>query len=140
MTFAQARVALERIRSVLQYRLGQAPPPASGEHGDVGDVVTDHAERTLVFASRDQAIARLRSVDEALDRLHAGVWGLCITCQERIAEPRLRAHPEAARCIECQQAHEEQLASAGPESYRVTDPLEREPRRRPRRPEDEDTC
>jgi DnaK suppressor protein len=44
----------------------------------------------------------LRRVEEALDRLDAGDYGICLACDEPIAEKRLRALPWARYCVICQ--------------------------------------
>jgi DnaK suppressor protein len=45
---------------------------------------------------------QLRLVEEALDRLDAGDYGVCLACDEPIAEKRLRALPWARYCVSCQ--------------------------------------
>src|ERR1039457_5608350 len=46
---------------------------------------------------------QLRLVEEALDRLDAGDYGICRACDERFAEKRLRALPWARYCVTCQE-------------------------------------
>jgi len=46
---------------------------------------------------------QLRLVEEALDRLDAGDYGICPACDEPIAEKRLRALPWARYCVTCQE-------------------------------------
>jgi DnaK suppressor protein len=46
--------------------------------------------------------AQLRLVDEALDRLNAGDYGVCLACEEPIAPKRLRAVSWARYCVNCQ--------------------------------------
>lgn len=50
----------------------------------------------------------LRLVNEALDRLDSGDYGICLACEEPIPPKRLSALPWARYCIPCQQslAHE----------------------------------
>jgi DnaK suppressor protein len=45
---------------------------------------------------------QLRLVEEALDRLDAGDYGICLACDEPIAEKRLQALPWARYCVACQ--------------------------------------
>ncbi len=45
---------------------------------------------------------QLRLVEEALDRLDAGDYGICLSCDEPIAEKRLLALPWARYCVTCQ--------------------------------------
>jgi DnaK suppressor protein len=46
---------------------------------------------------------QLRLVNEALDRLEAGDYGVCLSCDQPIAEKRLRALPWARYCVVCQE-------------------------------------
>jgi len=46
---------------------------------------------------------QLRLVDEALDRLDSGDYGICLACEEPIPPKRLRALPWARYCVPCQE-------------------------------------
>lgn len=45
---------------------------------------------------------KLRMVEEALDRLESGEYGICLSCDEAIAPRRLKAIPWAKYCVHCQ--------------------------------------
>jgi DnaK suppressor protein len=47
--------------------------------------------------------AQLRLIDEALDRLDSGDYGICLLCDENIPGKRLAALPWAKYCIPCQE-------------------------------------
>jgi len=59
---------------------------------------------------------KLRMVEEALDRLAAGDYGVCLSCERRIPAKRLRAVPWARYCVECQ----ERLAARREQSRRLS--------------------
>ena len=46
---------------------------------------------------------QLRLVDEAIDRLDSGDYGICLSCEEPIPAKRLRALPWARYCVPCQE-------------------------------------
>ena len=46
---------------------------------------------------------QLRLVDEALDRLSSGDYGVCLSCEEPIPAKRLKALPWARYCVPCQE-------------------------------------
>jgi DnaK suppressor protein len=46
---------------------------------------------------------QLRLIDEALDRLNSGDYGICLSCEQPIPEKRLRALPWARFCVACQE-------------------------------------
>jgi RNA polymerase-binding transcription factor DksA len=60
-------------------------------------------ERELRAGRLSRLLDRAAALDEALHRLHAGVYGICIACNEAISRPRLRAVPEALLCTRCQE-------------------------------------
>jgi len=45
---------------------------------------------------------QLRLVDEALDRLDSGDYGICLACEQPIPAKRLRALSWARYCVKCQ--------------------------------------
>jgi len=45
---------------------------------------------------------QLRLVEQALDRMDDGEYGICLACEEPIAAKRLRAVPWARYCVGCQ--------------------------------------
>ena len=49
---------------------------------------------------------RLRQVQDSLNRLQSGEFGMCASCNEEISYKRLEAVPTAIYCLECQQARE----------------------------------
>jgi DnaK suppressor protein len=46
---------------------------------------------------------QLRMIEEALDRIGAGDYGVCLGCEEPIPAKRLQAVPWAKYCVHCQQ-------------------------------------
>jgi DnaK suppressor protein len=47
---------------------------------------------------------QLRLVEEALDRLQSGDYGVCLACEKLIPSKRLHAVPWARYCVPCQEA------------------------------------
>ena len=61
----------------------------------------------LELALDEHETAELRRIDAALQRAALGTYGRCIACGTTIPEARLRATPDAERCIDCQSALED---------------------------------
>jgi DnaK suppressor protein len=61
---------------------------------------------------------QLRMIEEALDRIEAGDYGVCLGCEEPIPAKRLQAVPWAKYCVTCQQEmsnpHDDSSSSAKP--------------------------
>lgn len=64
-------------------------------------------EFSLELLQRDEAT--LAEIDEALDRVEAGTFGLCEGCEEIIPKVRLNAVPHARFCVDCQRKTERRL-------------------------------
>ena len=48
-------------------------------------------------------------IDDAIERLANGEYGICMDCGEPISEARLMARPYALFCIKCKSRHEEMM-------------------------------
>ena len=46
---------------------------------------------------------QLRQIQEALDRLQLGDYGICLSCDQAIPTKRLQALPWAKYCVRCQE-------------------------------------
>ena len=53
--------------------------------------------------------ARLRQLDDALDRIMSGSYGECSSCGRWIEDNRLAADPSVSLCIDCQQRAEHRV-------------------------------
>jgi len=47
---------------------------------------------------------QLRLIEEALDRVQSGDFGVCLSCEQPIPAKRLHAVPWARYCVACQEA------------------------------------
>jgi DnaK suppressor protein len=47
---------------------------------------------------------QLKMIEEALDRIEAGDYGTCLSCEEPIPPKRLEALPWAKHCVTCQES------------------------------------
>jgi DnaK suppressor protein len=64
-------------------------------------------ERELEFALGERETAELAAIAAALGRIEAGSYGQCTDCGVSVPAARLRASPEAPRCIPCQEKAEQ---------------------------------
>ncbi|MCR5622333.1 MAG: TraR/DksA family transcriptional regulator [Treponema sp.] len=74
----------------------------SVETGDEADRASDRIDETLLNALSEASSRRLTMIDNALDRIKNGQYGICKGCGREIAMGRLEAIPYAALCIDCQ--------------------------------------
>ena len=104
-----ARLHAERVRAVdLLTSLSRdfdeivaasAGSNADDEHDPEGSTIA--FERSQVSTMVEQTRARLADVDDALERVEQGTYGLCERCGRPIPEGRLEARPVARTCVAC---------------------------------------
>ena len=57
--------------------------------------------REMARAHAGRRRAELARIGEALERLEAGDYGLCVSCGEDIGPKRLEGDPAVATCVRC---------------------------------------
>jgi RNA polymerase-binding transcription factor DksA len=111
---AELRAALEQQR---QFRLDQlselakvaaSSPPAANDdvHDQVNEILRAGAARALV------------EVDDALERMWAGRYGICERCTTPIELERLEILPMSRYCMRCQHGLETRAGSGEPDMRR----------------------
>lgn len=68
---------------------------------DIGDVSANTYNRQILLSLNDGQRTILADIDEALDRIKNGEYGICIECEEEIGIKRLEVRPQAKYCIDC---------------------------------------
>lgn len=82
----------------------------ASEVTDRKEDATDEAAVEVADAEIERDVNELKAVQAARLRLGAGLYGVCIDCEEPIALQRLMAQPSALRCMRCQTGYEEKHA------------------------------
>lgn len=91
--------------------LRETLPVELGEVRDVEEQSVDDFVQEVDFALMQMKSETLRKIDEAIQRLEQGRYGICVECGIEIAPARLKAVPFAAACRSCQEAKESQDAA-----------------------------
>lgn len=71
--------------------------------GDILDSVTEERTRELDMILTDREKKKLSQIDDAIDRIEDGSYGLCDECAVKIPKGRLKVVPFAKYCVECQE-------------------------------------
>jgi DnaK suppressor protein len=100
--------ALLKKRAELVQSAGVKPLQSSMEHnngrqGDMADQATGNNEVHIHLRLKQTDAKILQAIDEALQRIDKGAFGLCRDCGEPIAEARLNAIPWTRSCITCKE-------------------------------------
>ena len=73
---------------------------------DEGDLAIISHARELFYNLQEGDLARLRSIEEAMEAIDRGQYGECIRCDDDINEKRLEVVPWATMCVRCQEEAE----------------------------------
>ena len=102
---AVRKALLAMKEKLLAEGLGKSLPEDLARPFDIGDE-GDHAdsERThevsILLSARDKE--KLGAIEEALETIGEGTYGLCEDCGDEIGSGRLKAMPLAKLCVACQ--------------------------------------
>jgi RNA polymerase-binding protein DksA len=72
-----------------------------------GDRAMDSRNKNRETLLKNHVEHQLEDINQALDRLESGTYGICTSCGENIQAERLNIMPSAAFCIECQRNHDQ---------------------------------
>ncbi len=68
---------------------------------DIGDEAANIYNKQILLSLNESERMRLQEVDEALDRIANGTYGICEECGEPISLKRLEVRPVAKYCVAC---------------------------------------
>jgi DnaK suppressor protein len=80
---------------------------------DTYDLASEERDREINFILSDRERSKARNIDDALERMEEGTYGVCDACGLEIAEERLTAMPFTRLCRDCQQEQEREARSQG---------------------------
>jgi DnaK suppressor protein len=102
---AQKTALLDEAEEALNALPGQTVFP------DLGDQATAETERSFMLRLRGRERRLLKKIENAIERIEQGIFGICEKCGNEIDIRRIEARPVTTLCIECkiQQEEEEKL-------------------------------
>jgi DnaK suppressor protein len=104
-----------RLRQVGRVVVIDELPGALGDNSSEADELDGSqttSNREIGWTTRELLVERVKRLTDALARLRAGTYGVCIECEEAIAPARLNVMPEVETCVGCQ-SNLEQLGRVG---------------------------
>jgi len=81
----------------------QASMENNTRQGDMADQASGNNEVHIQLKLKQTDAKILQAIEEALERIQKGTYGVCRDCGESIAEPRLNAIPWTRVCIVCKE-------------------------------------
>jgi RNA polymerase-binding transcription factor DksA len=110
-TMAESAVSLRDVRERTARRVAELLDVfdaivASSDSANLDDEhdpegATIGFERAQLSSMVERARAQLAEINEALERLRRGSYGVCEECRRQIPGERLSAQPAARTCVEC---------------------------------------
>lgn len=112
---------LREFKELLEYRKrllrgevsrleGEALKEGSGDLSTMplhmADLGTDTFEQDMNLGLMQNENDELQAIEDALERIKEGVYGLCELCRKPMPKLRLRAIPYASLCIPCKRKEE----------------------------------
>jgi len=109
---------LEEFRQLLQSQIDSLLREADKTVSEMTDEKTNfpdptdraslESDRNFELRIRDRERKLIGKIQEALERIDDGEFGICESCGEEIGEARLRARPVTTLCIDCKTEQERQ--------------------------------
>ena len=97
----------EQMRVCVDEALDCTNSEKRGVNTHMADSDTSRHEMRLQMLTEDGNVISL--IDDAIERLANGEYGICMDCGEKISEARLMARPYAIFCIDCKSRHDEMM-------------------------------
>jgi DnaK suppressor protein len=72
----------------------------------MGDMASNAYTKEFLLSLSDNERSLLKNIQEALERIEEGSYGVCQECEEPINTKRLEAIPWALLCVPCQEKQE----------------------------------
>ena len=98
----------ERVRNAIEYLHEETPGALEDETEEIIGSVDNHPaetatatlDREVDYTLEENSEQVLAQIDEALQRIEQGTYGICRRCGQPISEERLEAVPWATLCID----------------------------------------
>jgi DnaK suppressor protein len=106
---------LEMRRQVLREiseDLKQGRDTGKEEGMDTYDLASEERDREISFILTDRERDKLQAIQEALERVDDGTYGICEGCEAEISPGRLAALPFTRMCVNCQAEYEKEAKAS----------------------------
>jgi DnaK suppressor protein len=113
--FPDIRRDLERQRAAILNEVGEVLTHRGdlATFPDVSDQASAEVDQNFSMRIRDRERKLLKKINEALDQMNAGTYGICERCSGDIPYKRLKARPVTTLCIECKTLQEQEEEARG---------------------------
>jgi len=98
----------EQLKTLIQEAQKTVTGMTDGKENfpDPTDRATLESDRNFMLRIRGRERKLILKIEEALERIESGGFGICESCGDEIGEERLKARPVTTLCIECKKKEE----------------------------------
>jgi DnaK suppressor protein len=82
--------------------------PGQTTFPDLGDQASAEVDTTFMLRLKGREQKLLKKIEEAIEKIESGVFGVCEVCGQEIDIKRLEARPVTSMCILCKTEQEEE--------------------------------
>lgn len=82
--------------------------PEERSFPEIGDQASAEIDRNFMLRLKGRERKLLKKIDEILEKIENGTYGICEACGEEINIKRLEARPVTTLCIDCKTEQEEE--------------------------------
>lgn len=106
----QIRKKLLRQKEELLSGAGQTrnTMPEETAFPELGDQASAEIDRNFTLRLRDRERKLLKKIEDAIEKIDTGTYGICESCGQPIGLSRLEARPVTTMCIDCKTEQEEE--------------------------------
>ncbi|MBI2026240.1 MAG: TraR/DksA C4-type zinc finger protein [Deltaproteobacteria bacterium] len=97
----------KRLLESVQKTVDQDLTLPAEDLSDEVDLASNEVNQSIAFRLRDRERVLLQKIEDALDRIEQGEFGVCESCGEEIERKRLEARPVTTLCIGCKEEQEQ---------------------------------
>lgn len=108
------RQLIQNRENIIREARSEIAKYVKGETRQLVETALDDGDWSVIDLSEDINLIRLEThrgillrIDEALDKIKDGTYGICEDCGEKIRAERLKVMPFAIYCRDCQEKREE---------------------------------
>jgi len=98
------------VKSLETEALKESEQDFSVDH--MADHGSDNFEQEFTLGLIENVEETVREINEALERIGEGTFGVCEGCEKAILKTRLQAVPYARYCVDCQRKNEKRSRTA----------------------------
>ena len=98
----------QQILDQLDEEIREGKETKLDEGMDTYDLASEQRDREINLILSDRDRGKLQAIENALERIDDGEYGICEECEEEIAQARLSALPFSRLCVACQEDREKE--------------------------------